>query len=233
MGAQWKQKHKTAAASARGKLFGKLTKEIMIAARGGADPSMNAALRMALEQARKQSVPRDTVTRAIKKGAGLLDGPMNFDSVTYEGFAPHGVPVMVECLTDNKNRSASSMRTLFRGGQQGATGSVSWDFRRCGMIEATPPPSGEDPEDAALEADADDVQTDEAGLSTFITAPESLHAVETALTGRGWTTSSSALVWIPNNPMSLDDAQRAEVEIWLERMDADDDVRNIFVALQG
>jgi transcriptional/translational regulatory protein YebC/TACO1 len=101
------------------------------------------------------------------------------------------------------------------------------------MIEATPPPSGEDPEDAALEADADDVQTDEAGLSTFITAPESLHAVETALTGRGWTTSSSALVWIPNNPMSLDDAQRAEVEIWLERMDADDDVRNIFVALQG
>lgn len=231
MGAQWKQKHRVAAASARGKLFGKLTKEIMMAARNGADPAMNAALRMALEQARKQSVPRDTVERAIKKGAGLLDGPVNFDSVTYEGFAPHGVPVIVECLTDNKNRSASAMRTLFRGGQQAAAGAVSWDFRRCGLVEATPPEGGEDPEDAALEADADDVQTDEEGVSSFVTAPESLHAVESALTERGWTTTSSKLVWLPNNPMQLDDEQRAEVEVWLARMDADDDVRNLFVAL--
>ncbi|MFT4628522.1 MAG: YebC/PmpR family DNA-binding regulatory protein [Myxococcota bacterium] len=231
MGAQWKQKHRVAAASARGQLFGKLAKEIMMAARSGADPSMNAALRMALEQARKQSVPRDTVDRAIKKGAGLLDGPVNFDNVTYEGFAPHNVPVIIECLTDNKNRSASSVHTLFRGGQQSAAGAVSWDFTRCGMIEAVPPPDGDDPVDAALECDADDVDTDDAGTSTFITASDALHAVGTALTERGWTAESSALVWIPNNPVSLDDEQRAEVEEWLARMDADDDVQNIFAAL--
>jgi len=233
MGAQWKQKHRVAAADQRGRLFGKLAKEVMMAARGGADPAMNAALRMAVDAARKQSVPRDTVDRAIKKGAGLLDGPVNFETVTYEGFGPHQVPVIVECLTDNKNRTASSMRVLFRGGQQGASGSVSWDFKRCGMIEATPPEGGEDPEEAAIEAGADDVGAEEDGASSFITAPDQLDAVGKALTGRGWTLQSSALVWLPNNPLPLDDAQRAEVEAWLDTMDADDDVQKIFVALGG
>ncbi len=231
MGAQWKQKHRVIAAGQRGRLFGKLTKEIMMAARAGADPSMNAALRMALEAARKQSVPRDTMQRAIKKGAGLLDGPVNFETVTYEGFAPHGVPVIVECITDNKNRTASSMRVLFRGGQQGASGSVSWDFARCGMIEATPPEAGEDPEEAAIEAGADDVHVEDDGSSSFVTAPDELHAVAKELTGRGWTPLSSALVWLPNNPHELDDAKRQEVEAWLEKMDADDDVQKIFVGL--
>ena len=231
MGAQWKQKIRAASANARGKLFGKLTKEIVVAARAGADPSMNAALRMALEAARKQSVPKETVERAIKKGAGLIDGPVDYTTVTYEGFAPHQVPVMVECLTDNKNRTASSMRVLFRGGQQGATGSVSWDFDRCGMIEATPPPAGEDPEEAAIEAGADDVQPGDDGMFNFITAPDQLHAVEIALTERGWTTSSSALIWQPKNPVTLDGEAREEVEAWLQKMDDDEDVQKIFVAL--
>jgi len=193
MGAQWKQKHKVAAASARGQLFGKLAKEIMMAARNGADPDMNAGLRMALESARKQSVPRDTVQRAIKKGAGLLDSGVSFETVTYEGFGPHGVPVIIECLTDNKNRTASSMRMLFWGGQQGAAGSVSWDFKRRGVIEASAPENGEDPEEAAIEAGADDVETDQYGTSTFITDAAELHAVATALTERGWTTESSSM----------------------------------------
>lgn len=231
MGAQWKQKHRVAAADQRGRLFGKLAKEVMMAARGGADPSMNAALRMAVEAARKQSVPRETVERAIKKGAGLLDGPVNFETVNYEGFGPHKVPVIVECLTDNKNRTASSMRILFRGGQQGASGSVSWDFKRCGMIEATQPEAGEDPEEAAIEAGADDVQAEEDGVSSFITAPDQLDAVGKALTERGWTMESSALVWLPNNPVQLAEAERGEVEAWLEAMDGDDDVQKIFVAL--
>jgi len=232
MGAQWKKKHKAAAADSRGRLFGKLAKEIMMAAKGGADPDMNAPLRMALEAARKQSVPKDTVDRAIKKGAGLIGGGVSFERVTYEGFAPHGVGVIIECLTDNKNRTASSMRMLFWGGQQGAVGSVSWDFTRAGVIEATPPEGGEDPEEAAIEAGADDVETDEEdGTSTFVTASDELHAVGEALTERGWKTESSALAWIPNNPMTLDDDQQKEVEEWLERMDADADVQKIFVAL--
>jgi len=231
MGAQWKQKHRVAAAGARGRLFGKLAKEIMMAARNGADPSMNSALRMALDAARKQSVPRDTVERAIKKGAGLLDGPVNFEMVTYEGFAPHGVAVIVECLTDNKNRTASSMRVLFRGGQQGASGSVSWDFTRCGMIEAAPPAGGEDPEEAAIEAGADDVKPGEDGGSVFVTAPAELHEVARELTGRGWTTQSAALVWVANNPAELGETERSEVEAWLTTMDDDDDVQNVYVAL--
>jgi YebC/PmpR family DNA-binding regulatory protein len=231
MGAQWKQKHRAAAADQRGRLFGKLAKEIMIAARGGADPTLNAALRMAIDAAKKQSMPRDTLERAIKKGAGLLDGPLSLETVVYEGFAPHQVPVIIECLTDNKNRTASSMRVLFRKGQQGASGSVSWDFTRCGLIEAQPPEAGEDAEEAAIEAGADDVQPGEDGAFSFTTAPDQLDAVTKALSERGWNTESSALVWMPNNPVALDDAARAEVEDWLESVDADDDVQKIFVAL--
>ena len=124
MGAQWKAKHKDLAANAKGRLFGKLAKEIMIAARSGADPASNARLRLVVEQARKVSMPKDTLERAIKKGAGLTGESVHFDHVIYEGFAPHRVPVMVECLTDNVNRTAPEMRVLFRKGQLGASGSA-------------------------------------------------------------------------------------------------------------
>src|SRR6187402_3679224 len=107
MGAQWKAKGKAQAADARGKLFGRLAKDIMVAARSGADPAANSRLRMVVEQARKVSMPRETLERAIKKGAGLTGETINYTSVVYEGFAPHRVPVVVECLTDNVNRTAS------------------------------------------------------------------------------------------------------------------------------
>jgi YebC/PmpR family DNA-binding regulatory protein len=136
MGAQWKAKHKDLAANAKGRLFGKLAKDIMIAARHGADPAANARLRLVMEQARKVSMPKDTLDRAIKKGAGLTGEAVHFEHVIYEGFAPHRVPVMVECLTDNVNRAASDMRVLFRKGQLGTSGTVSWDFDHVGIIEA-------------------------------------------------------------------------------------------------
>ena len=135
MGAQWKAKGKAAAADARGKLFGRLAKDIMIAARNGADPAANSRLRLVVEQARKVSMPKDTLDRAIKKGAGLTGETVHFEQVIYEGFAPHRVPVMVEVLTDNTNRAASDMRVLFRKGQQGTPGSVSWDFDHVGLID--------------------------------------------------------------------------------------------------
>ena len=125
--------------------------------------AMNPRLRLAVEQAKKASMPRDTLERAIKKGAGLLDGGVNFEKVTYEGFAPHRVPIIVECLTDNVNRTISSMRVLFRKGQLGASGSVAWDFDHLGMIEASPAKADADAELAAIEAGADDFEVDEDG----------------------------------------------------------------------
>src|SRR6185312_15989117 len=110
MGAQWKHRIKQASALARTRVLGKLSKEIILAARGGADPALNARLRVAVDAAKKASMPRETLERAIKKGAGLLDEPASFELVTYEGFAPHQVPVIVECLTDNKNRTQQTIR---------------------------------------------------------------------------------------------------------------------------
>lgn len=231
MGAQWKAKGRAQAADAKGRLFTKLAKEVMIAARGGADPALNPRLRLAVEAAKKASMARDTLERAIKKGAGLLDDAAAFETVFYEGFAPHQVPVIVECLTDNKNRTAPNMRLLFRKGQLGAAGSVSWDFLRRGAIEATPPAAGDDPEEAAIEAGAQDVHALEEGGSQFLTEPADLDAVGRALSARGWTLTSQELVWVPKNPVSLDETQRAEVEAFLSAIDDDDDVRAVFPAL--
>jgi len=137
MGAQWKTKIKETTAAAKGKIFTKLAREIMVAARSGADPEMNSRLRMAIDQAKKASMPKDNIERAIKKGAGLDSEGANFQKVVYEGFAPHRVPVIVECLTDNPNRTVTNIRILFRKGQLGASGSVSWDFDHLGVIEDT------------------------------------------------------------------------------------------------
>jgi len=152
MGAQWKAKNREAAANAKGRIFTKLAREIMVAARAGADPDMNPRLRLVVDQAKKASMPRDTVERAIKKGAGLVDAGVNYEKLTYEGFAPHRVPVIVECLTDNVNRTVTNIRILFRKGQLGTSGSVSWDFDYLGMIEAPPASAGADAEAAAIEA---------------------------------------------------------------------------------
>jgi YebC/PmpR family DNA-binding regulatory protein len=232
MGAQWKQKGREQAADAKGKLFTKLAKEIMVAAKtGGADPAANSRLRMAVDAAKKQSMPRDTLERAIKKGAGLLDGGAQLDVVTYEGFTPHQVPVIVECLTDNKNRTAPNMRNLFKKGQLGASGSVTWDFLRLGAIEATPPAKGEDAEEAAIEAGAQNVEAGEEGQSRFFTEPTDLDAVSKALSGRGWTVTSAALIWQAKNPVKLEGAALEEVETFLAAIDGDDDVQNIYAGL--
>jgi YebC/PmpR family DNA-binding regulatory protein len=231
MGAQWKAKGRAAGADAKGRLFTKLSKEIMIAARGGADPASNPRLRMAVDAARKASMTRETLERAIKKGAGLLDDGAQYETVTYEGYAPHQVPVIVECLTDNKNRTAPNMRVLFRKGQLGSSGSVSWDFDRAGAIEAAPPEGGEDPEEAAIEAGAQDVEEGEEGSTRFITEPTEVDTVGRELTARGWTVESQKLVWIPKNPVTLDDDARAEVEAFLAAIDDDDDVHEMFVGL--
>src|ERR1041384_2635639 len=159
MGAQWKQKGREQSAAAKGRVFTKLAKEIMVASRtGGPDPTTNSRLRLAVEAAKRASMTKDTLERAIKKGAGLLDDQAAFETVVYEGFAPHQVPVIVECLTDNKNRTAPNIRLPFKKRQLGAGAPVSWAFNRRGPIEASPRAAGEDAEEAAIEAGAQEVE---------------------------------------------------------------------------
>ena len=237
MGAQWKAKGKDVAASARGRVFGKLSKDIMIAARNGADPASNARLRLVVEQARKLSMPKETLDRAIKKGAGLTGEAVHFDHVIYEGFAPHQVPVMVECLTDNVNRIASEMRVLFRKGHLGSAGSVAWDFDHVGMIEAEPAAVGADPELAAIEAGAQDFEPGhEEGTTLFLTEHSDLDLVSRALPTHGFTVLSAKLGYKPKNPIdpaSLSAGDLHEVEAFLAAIDANDDVQNVFVGLAG
>jgi YebC/PmpR family DNA-binding regulatory protein len=230
MGAQWKHRIKQASALVKTRVLGKLSKEIMLAAKGGADPASNARLRVAVEAAKKASMPRDTLERAIKKGAGLLDEPANFELVTYEGFAPYQVPVMVECLTDNKNRTQQSIRTLFRRGQLGA---VAWDFDHVGLIDATDATGGGDAETAAIEAGAQDVgnDADDEGAMRFYTNPTDVDSVAKALAAAGWSVSSLRLGWRPKHPVVLADDARGDVEQFLTDLDADDDVQYIYAAL--
>jgi YebC/PmpR family DNA-binding regulatory protein len=237
MGAQWKAKGKELAANAKGRVFGKLSKDIMIAARSGADPAANARLRLLVEQARKVSMPKDTLDRAIKKGAGLTGEAVNFERVIYEGFAPHQVPVMVECLTDNVNRTAPEMRVLFRKGQLGTSGSVAWDFDYVGMIEAEPAAAGADAEVAAIEAGAQDFEAgDEEGTTLFLTDATDLDLVSRALPTHGFNVLSAKLGYKPKNPVnptSLSAEALEEVEAFLAAIDGNDDVQNVFVGLAG
>ena len=237
MGAQWKAKHKDLAANAKGRLFGKLAKDIMIAARHGAEPAANSRLRLVVEQARKVSMPKETLDRAIRKGAGLTGEAVHFEYALYEGFAPHRVPVLVECLTDNVNRAASEMRVLFRKGQLGSSGSVSWDFEHVGMIEAEPAVAGADPEGAAIEAGAQDFEpADDDGVSVFITDPAVLDQVSRALPAQGFNVLSARLGYTPKNPVtaaSLSAQQLEEVESFLAALDASDDVQKVFAGLQS
>ncbi|MEN9670322.1 MAG: hypothetical protein RL018_599 [Pseudomonadota bacterium] len=242
MGAQWKAKGKELAANARGKLFGRLVKDIVVAARNGADPASNAKLRMCVEQARKVSMPKDTLERAIKKGAGLTGENVSYEHVIYEGFAPHQVAVMVECLTDNVKRTAPEMRVLFRKGQLGTSGSVSWDFDHLGIIEAEPANKDADAEMAAIEAGAQDFEAgdaDEDGKVTttiFYTDATDLDLVSRALPTHGFTVLSAKLGYKSKNPVdpsTLSAEQLEEVEAFLAAIDGNDDVQNVYVGLAG
>lgn len=207
---------------------------------GDPSPEHNARLRAAIEAARKASVPRDTIERAIKKGAGLLDETVNYETVVYEGFAPHKVPLIIECLTENKNRTASDIRLLFRKeGQLGAIGSVAWMFDRLGLIEATYATPGADIEAAAIEAGAQDVeplevQEVESGQTgaRFYTEPTDLDAVNKSLTEAGWTISKSELTYRAKSDVELSDEQRKEVVEFLQGVDDNDDVHRVYAGIK-
>ncbi len=240
MGAQWKHAGRIANSSKRGALLSKLVKEIIVAAKtGGASYDGNSRLRAAVESAKKQSVPRDNIERAIKKGAGIGDEAVHYELITYEGFAPHQIPVIVECLTDNKNRTAADIRVLFRKGQLGAMGSVGWQFDRMGVIEAAREGAGYDIEEAAIEAGAqnvdaftgDDVVSGQTG-ATFFCDVTDLDTVNKALSTQGWIVTKSEMNYLAKSFMDLAEEQKKEVAEFLNAVDEHDDVHRVYAALK-
>lgn len=236
MGRQWLQKNKEINAAKRGKLFTRLAREISIAAKSGLpDPAMNPRLAVTVEAARKASVPNDVIQRAIKKGAGLLDEKIELQLVTFEGFAPHKVAVIVECLTDNRNRTAPEMRALFKKGQLGAK--VAFLFHHKGIVEATHEKAGLDIEAAAIEANAQDVEPREdvpAGQTgaRFFTDRADLDAVTKSLREAGWSVTLSEMGYVAKEPLDPPPWERKEVEEFLEAIDDQDDVHRIYAALR-
>lgn len=232
MGKGWKKTLKTENSQKKGIVFTKLAREIQVAAKaGGPDPNMNARLRMAIDAAKKQSCPNDTIDRAIKKGAGLLDDGKIIEEITYEGYAPHGVGVIVECQTDNKHRTAPDIRNAFKkhSGNMGETGSVAWMFNRVGLIEATK--QGQfDPEEEAIEAGADEVEQNDEGYS-FYTSIENLDSVRHSLIARGWHINASEPAYKAKEKTSLSEEQMSEVEEFLNALDDMDDTHRVFATI--
>lgn len=234
MGKGWKAAGKTENAQKKGAIFTKLAREIAVSAKiGGPDPAMNSRLRMAVDAAKKASCPNDTIDRAIKKGAGLLDDGKIIEELTYEGYAPHGVGVIVECQTDNKHRTAPEMRSVFKkhGGNLGETNSVLWMFARVGEIEASKTGTF-DLDEEAIEAGADDAYSNEDGTYQFYTALENLDAVNKALAARGWKISASSPSYKATNiTADLSADQKKEVEEFLTALDDLDDTSKVFATL--
>jgi YebC/PmpR family DNA-binding regulatory protein len=226
-------KHKKGAADAkRGKLFSKLSRAIIVAAReGGPDPAANLALQNAIEKARSYSMPKDNIERAIAKGSGADAEGSSFDSVIYEGYGPEGVAVLVEALTDNRNRTASDVRHQFskHGGNLGATGAVAWQFERRGIVLVS---AGDaDEEDvllAAVDAGADDLELD--GTSFVITcAPDVLSVVREALEEAGFAVESAELAMVPKATVAIADESTARRVLRLvEGLEESDDVQDVY-----
>ncbi len=240
MGAQWKQAGREANAQKKGQLVSKLVREIMVAAKlGGADPDLNPRLAAAVEKAKKASVYRDTIERAIKKGSGQTDEKISFELVTYEGFAPHKIPVVVECLTDNRSRTAPEIRKLFQAGSLGQPGSVGFFFNHLGVVEATHPDVNRDAETDAIEAGAQEVQPLDpedvpAGRkgAQFLTEIRDLDAVSKALKAAGWEVIAAEMRYLAKSFPELSEADRKDVVAFLNGLDDHDDVHRVYAALK-
>ncbi len=221
--------------------MGKLTREIQVAARlGGPNPEFNARLSAAIAVAKKQSVTRETIERAIAKGSGTGADAVQYHTVVYEGFAPHRVPVIVECLTDNNNRTSTEIKMLFKHGHLGTPGSVGWMFEHGGLIEAHHPDKALDLETAALEADADNVEPmeldDDEGAhhigARFYCEKTKLDTVTKALKASGWMITTSELAYHAKEFPELSDAQHQEVTKFLQSLDENADVHRVYAAVK-
>jgi YebC/PmpR family DNA-binding regulatory protein len=226
-------KHKKGAADAkRGQLFSKLSRAIIIAAKeGGPDPDGNLALQNAIEKARSYSMPKDNIERAIAKGSGADADASNFETIVYEGYGPEGVAVLVEAVTDNRNRTASDVRHAFtkHGGNLGTTGAVAWQFERRGVVLVAAAGADEDVlVMAAAEAGADDVELD--GSSFVVTSPpESLTPVRKTLEGAGFVVESVELAMVPKTTVAVSDESTArKLMNLIDGLEETEDVQDVY-----
>ncbi|HXG59062.1 MAG TPA: YebC/PmpR family DNA-binding transcriptional regulator [Thermoanaerobaculia bacterium] len=225
-------KHKKGAADAkRGKIFTRIIKEMTVAARlGGGDPDANPRLRAAVAEAKANNMPKENIERAIKRGTGELEGA-SYEEITYEGYGPGGVAIIVEAMTDNTNRTTPEIRHIFEknGGNLGTPGSVKFQFEKKGYFSVDKNAVGEDRlMEIVLEAGADDLQSDDPEVYEIYTAPENFEAVRQALEKNGIPTIEAKLGMIPANYVSVDEQKSKQVMRLLEMLDDHDDVQNVW-----
>ena len=224
-------KHKKGAADKkRAKIFTKLIKEITVAARmGGGDPMANPRLRHAIDSAKAQNMPKDNVDRAIKKGTGDMDG-VNYEEIMYEGYGPGGVAVMVECLTDNKNRTIADVRYIFNkaGGNVGTDGCVAWMFDKKGVITISKENTDEETlMEVALDAGAEDIK-DEGDSFDVLTAPEEFDVVKDAIDGAQITYEVAEISMVPQNTTAVSGKEAEQMIRFMEALDDCDDIQNFY-----
>ena len=224
-------KHKKGAADAkRGRIFTRLIKEITVAARmGGGDPDGNPRLRAAILSAKAENMPKDNIERAIKKGTGELEG-VNYDEITYEGYGPGGVAMLVECLTDNKNRTVADIKYIFdrHAGNLGEPGCVAWMFEKKGLIAFEGDAVDEEKLlEVALEAGADDVKEDGDGFEVLI-PPSDFETVRQAFDGAGLTYSVAEISMVPQNTVKLEGKKAEQMLNLIDALEDNDDVNNVY-----
>jgi YebC/PmpR family DNA-binding regulatory protein len=226
-------KHKKGAVDAkRGQLFSKLSRAIIVAAKeGGGDPANNMSLQNAIEKAKSYSMPKDNIDRAIAKGSGADADAESFETIVYEGYGPEGVAVIVEALTDNRNRTAADVRHLFskHGGNLGTAGAVAWQFDRRGVVVV--PTDGVDEEElllVAADGGAEDVGQD-GSVFQVTSAPEALAAVRRAIEGAGFAVDSAELMLVPKTTVEIGDEQKArQVMRLIDALEENDDVQDVY-----
>ena len=215
----------------RGKLFTKLAREIIVAARdGGGNPDTNVRLRLAIQKAREASMPADNIKRAIQRGTGEIEGAV-YEEITYEGYAPAGVAVLVQCLTDNRNRTVAEVRNAFSkcGGSLGESGCVAWMFEQRGVVQVPADQSDEDSVlAAALDAGAEDIVTEDEFIEIH-TKPENMQAVKDALTSAGIPVAQADVTMVPKTTVRVEEAKEVSQILRLMDMLEDlDDVQNVY-----
>jgi YebC/PmpR family DNA-binding regulatory protein len=233
MGKGWKKAGKLEAAQKKGAVFTKLAREIQVAAKlGGGDPNANSRLKLAIDVAREESVPKDTIERAIKKGTGQLDEGNQIEEIVYEGYGPHGVGILIECQTDNRTRTVAEIRNVFKsnGGNMGESGAVAWMFERVCLLEARKEKVG-DPEEEAIEAGANEVEKNENGSYSFFGSPGDLDSIRSALQKRGWVVSVAELSYKAKDETDINEEQKKEVYELLEALEDNDDTHRVHATI--
>ncbi len=227
-------KHKKAASDAkRGKIFTRIAKEITIAAReGGGDPASNTSLRLAVAKAKEANMPKDNIEKAIKRGTGELEGGELIDAV-YEAYGPHSVGILIEVVTDNRNRAIADVRHAVSkyGGNMAEAGAVSWQFKRKGYISILDEVDQDELFMVAAEAGADDIQFND-GITEIYVEIESFRAVQEALESAGYAMDESSLIFDPTNRIELSTAESLQVVNLIDHIEELDDVQNVFSALE-